>query len=85
MHLSKVGYYADFFVYPTLLLLLGASGLHDASPVARMDWVGAFVAGSAGWSLVEYLAHRFEGRVMEDPCRSDWRSDLLGSQRPMAM
>jgi len=59
VHLSKIGYYADFFVYPTLLLLLGAFGLHDAPPVARADWLGAFVAGSAGWSLIEYLAHRF--------------------------
>lgn len=59
MRLSKIGYCADFYVYPCLLVLLSVSALRNASIVAQMDWALAFLAGTAAWSLVEYLAHRF--------------------------
>lgn len=57
MRLSKAGYYADFVVYPSLLVVLGLPALHGASVVRH--WSLAFVAGLAGWSLVEFVVHRY--------------------------
>ncbi|MEO9136252.1 MAG: sterol desaturase family protein [Casimicrobiaceae bacterium] len=59
MRLTKVGYYADFFVYPSMLLILAVSALHDAPIVGWIKWALAFLTGVAAWSLVEFLAHRF--------------------------
>jgi sterol desaturase/sphingolipid hydroxylase (fatty acid hydroxylase superfamily) len=59
MRLSKIGYFADFFVYPCLLILLGVVGLRSSTAAARIDWALAFLAGTAIWSLLEYVAHRF--------------------------
>jgi sterol desaturase/sphingolipid hydroxylase (fatty acid hydroxylase superfamily) len=55
---GKVGYYADFVVYGTLLLALVTLTL----PGSRSDqliWITAAVAGLVTWTLVEYLLHRF--------------------------
>jgi len=59
MRLTKIGYYADFFVYPGLLGLLAVVSLTNTSTAAKLDWGAAFLAGAAAWSLVEYIAHRF--------------------------
>jgi len=58
MFLSKAGYYADFVVFPLLLLLLGAA-LWGATPHQELVWAGACAAGMAGYSLLEYCLHRF--------------------------
>jgi sterol desaturase/sphingolipid hydroxylase (fatty acid hydroxylase superfamily) len=58
MQLSKAGYYADFIVYPLLLLPVGAVLLHDTPPQA-IAWLAACAAGVAGYSLLEYGLHRF--------------------------
>jgi sterol desaturase/sphingolipid hydroxylase (fatty acid hydroxylase superfamily) len=55
---GKVGYYADFVVYGTLLVGL----VTFTSRGGRSDqflWIAAAIAGAAGWTLVEYLLHRF--------------------------
>lgn len=59
MRLSKIGYYADFIVYPALLLALGVFEAHNPSLASRSQWILALAGGTAAWSLVEYLAHRF--------------------------
>jgi sterol desaturase/sphingolipid hydroxylase (fatty acid hydroxylase superfamily) len=59
MRLTKVGYYADFFVYPAMLLTLAVPALHDAPTVARLTWALAALVGFAAWSLLEFIAHRF--------------------------
>jgi sterol desaturase/sphingolipid hydroxylase (fatty acid hydroxylase superfamily) len=59
MPLTKLGYYADFFVYPAMLLILVASALHNAPIIARVKWGLASLVGAAVWSLLEFLAHRF--------------------------
>lgn len=59
MRLSKAGYYADFVVYPLLLLPLGAVLERSSTPQQTLAWVAACGAGVAGYSLLEYTLHRF--------------------------
>jgi len=58
MFLSKPGYYADFVVYPILLLLLGATVLQDASLRTHLIWVLACVTGLFAFTMIEYGMHR---------------------------
>jgi sterol desaturase/sphingolipid hydroxylase (fatty acid hydroxylase superfamily) len=58
MQLTRVGYFADFYVYPLVAAALGALAL---SPTPR-HWPAlglAFAAGLAGWTLLEYVMHRW--------------------------
>ena len=59
MRLSRLGYYADFVVYPFLVLALSAVALSRTAPHAWIEWVGACVCGFAIWTLAEYIFHRF--------------------------
>ena len=59
MRLSKAGYYADFVIYPVIILALAAAELWPAQSAARLQWLLACLAGLAGWTLAEYLIHRF--------------------------
>jgi sterol desaturase/sphingolipid hydroxylase (fatty acid hydroxylase superfamily) len=55
---DKVAYYTDFGVYGMLVVAL----LVFTLPVSRSDqliWLVAAIAGTAGWTLIEYLLHRF--------------------------
>ena len=58
MQLTKTGYYADFVVYPTLVLALGWIGLRHAPSIERLEWMLACAVGAALWTLLEYLLHR---------------------------
>ena len=55
---AKIGYYADFVVYAALLLSLVAFTLRG-SLSDRLVWLGAAIAGSGSWTLLEYVLHRF--------------------------
>lgn len=59
MRLSKFGYYADFIVYPGLLLLTGAIALRSAPIMEHVQWLLSALLGIAAWPPLEYLAHRF--------------------------
>lgn len=59
MNLSKANYYADFVVYPLLLVGLGGATLIDTTLSQRIDWFSACLAGVAAWTLTEYMLHRF--------------------------
>ena len=59
MHLSRAGYYADFVVYPFLVLALFAVALSRTAPHAWVVWFGACLLGIAIWTLSEYVFHRF--------------------------
>jgi hypothetical protein len=54
---GKVGYYADFVVYGTLLAASVTFTLRSGRS-DQLIWIAAAVAGLAGWTLVEYLLHR---------------------------
>ncbi|MFI5010935.1 MAG: sterol desaturase family protein [Hyphomicrobiales bacterium] len=58
MQLSKAGYYADFVVYPLLILGLLAFQLVEAGAWRYWAFMGLALAGFAIWTLFEYLLHR---------------------------
>lgn len=53
---SPGAYRADFYVYGAVLLALGALLLARPPDPRLLGWV---VAGALGWTLLEYLLHRF--------------------------
>ncbi len=55
---SAVGYYADFFVYPFVLIALLAATLASAEAYDPWLWIVASLAGLAVWTLAEYIIHR---------------------------
>ena len=59
MRLSRAGYYADFVVYPFLVLALFATAMTRTAPYAWVEWFSACVVGVAIWTLTEYVFHRF--------------------------
>ena len=58
MRLSKTGYYADFVVYPLLLVVLGWAAFRTTASNQRWEGLLVFVAGVFLWTLLEYLLHR---------------------------
>lgn len=63
MHLSKLGYYSDFVLYPICAALLTVYALGTAASGAMLRHTLIFAAaaliGVALWTLMEYLFHRF--------------------------
>lgn len=53
VRLTKYEYYADFFITPPITLAL------ILSSTITPDWCVKVILGFIGWSLVEYLIHRF--------------------------
>ncbi|HTT40244.1 MAG TPA: sterol desaturase family protein [Burkholderiales bacterium] len=53
-----MSYYADFILYPMLLFALLVFSAR-ASRSDRLIWLGAATAGLCGWTLIEYVLHRF--------------------------
>jgi len=58
VHLSKTSYYADFVIYPLVLMLLGGVAMNTATPEQRLIWVCVCLAGIVLWTLLEYGFHR---------------------------
>jgi sterol desaturase/sphingolipid hydroxylase (fatty acid hydroxylase superfamily) len=58
MRLSKVGYFADFFIYPWLVLALLAGVAVRAGALEWVYWSVACAVGVAAWTLIEYVVHR---------------------------
>lgn len=59
MRLTRIGYFADFLIYPLLLALLAwLSFDHDVAGEPT-TWTAAAAAGVAAWTLIEYLLHRY--------------------------
>jgi sterol desaturase/sphingolipid hydroxylase (fatty acid hydroxylase superfamily) len=59
MQLSKPGYYADFIVYPLLILGLLGVQLAEAKTWRPFGFVFLCLLGFAAWTLFEYLLHRY--------------------------
>lgn len=53
---SPSAYRADFCAYGAMLLLLGAVTCAGPSDPRLLGWV---MTGASGWTLLEYLVHRF--------------------------
>lgn len=56
---KAIGYYADFLVYPLVLVGLAASSVAYATPMRPLAWLAAVLVGLFVWSLAEYIIHRF--------------------------
>ena len=56
--LTKLGYFAEFFLYPPLILICSALAFHGAAAPSPVTWALVFAIGLLGWTLVEYLLHR---------------------------
>jgi sterol desaturase/sphingolipid hydroxylase (fatty acid hydroxylase superfamily) len=59
MRLSKTGYYTAFVIYPAIILALTTVELRQPESMAQLHWLIACVVGIAGWTLAEYIIHRF--------------------------
>lgn len=59
MQLSLIGYYSDFVVYPVVIVLLAAAGIHAAGEGGALVWIAAMLMSLGLWTLIEYLMHRF--------------------------
>jgi sterol desaturase/sphingolipid hydroxylase (fatty acid hydroxylase superfamily) len=57
--LSKLGYYADFVVYPAAVAVLSGAALWRPTPERASVWLAAFLVTAGLWTLVEYGMHRF--------------------------
>jgi sterol desaturase/sphingolipid hydroxylase (fatty acid hydroxylase superfamily) len=58
MRMSKLGYFAEFLVFPVFFVVLTAlafTGSHPRIPV----WLAAVLLGVLFWIPIEYLLHRF--------------------------
>ena len=59
MRLSQFGYYVDFFI--SLALIAAMVGLAIILPtwLMRGQWAMFALVGSAGWTFIEYVVHRW--------------------------
>ena len=58
MYLSRASFFADFYIYPILAVLLMAFALYRTPN----RWMGAgiaFLVGLVGWTFIEYIMHRY--------------------------
>jgi sterol desaturase/sphingolipid hydroxylase (fatty acid hydroxylase superfamily) len=58
MRLSKTGYYADFIVYPSIILMLSTAALCRTPFPFWIEWSVACLIGIATWTFLEYVFHR---------------------------
>ena len=58
MRLTKWGYYADFVLYPALVLALSLHALWREPSNLAGDWALAVLGGVVAWTILEYLLHR---------------------------
>lgn len=58
MYLSPASFFADFYVYPALAVILLAFALYRA-PTHWFATTLAFAIGIGGWTFIEYIMHRY--------------------------
>jgi hypothetical protein len=59
MRMSRAGYYADFAVYPPVALTMATIELYSRHSYFFIRWLIACLIGIVGWTLAEYVMHRF--------------------------
>ncbi len=78
---SKAAYRADIALYGFAVALLAVALLRAGPDVGRIEIAAVALAGLAGWTLVEYVLHRFVLHGIA-PFR---RWHALHHERPMAL
>ena len=58
MYLSPASFFADFYVYPALAVILMAFAFYRA-PTHWLAVLVAFVIGFCSWTFIEYIMHRY--------------------------
>jgi sterol desaturase/sphingolipid hydroxylase (fatty acid hydroxylase superfamily) len=58
MTMSKLGYFAEFLLFPPLVVFATALALHSSKPFQLVIWLIVYATGIGGWTLIEYLVHR---------------------------
>jgi hypothetical protein len=58
MRLSKASYFADFAIYPPVVVMLLFLALWQAALMVLIEWFIFCLAGIAAWTLLEYIIHR---------------------------
>jgi sterol desaturase/sphingolipid hydroxylase (fatty acid hydroxylase superfamily) len=53
-----LGYFAEFLIFPPLVLVSSAVAFLGPTPPGVLAWIGTFFIGLATWTLLEYLLHR---------------------------
>lgn len=56
---SRIVYFSDFVVYLALIAAASGALLRFAPQAHRVELIVSVVAGLVGWTLIEYLMHRF--------------------------
>lgn len=59
MRLSKTGYYADFYIYATVLVTVTVVMAWRNTAYETSIWLLTAAAGALSWTFFEYLLHRF--------------------------
>ncbi len=57
--MRAIGYYADFVVFPIVLVALAALAHRFGGKVDRFDATTAIICGILVWTFLEYAIHRF--------------------------
>jgi sterol desaturase/sphingolipid hydroxylase (fatty acid hydroxylase superfamily) len=58
MRMSKLGYFAEFLVFPLFFVVLTALAFRGSHPRISV-WLAAVFLGVLFWTPIEYLLHRF--------------------------
>jgi sterol desaturase/sphingolipid hydroxylase (fatty acid hydroxylase superfamily) len=56
--MTKLGYFAEFFLFPPLVFISTAFAFYSSSAPRPVTWAVVYGIGLAGWTLIEYLLHR---------------------------
>lgn len=59
MRLTRIGYFADFFITAAVIALQISLVLGSATWLQGIEWLSACLAGLLGWTLIEYAVHRW--------------------------
>jgi sterol desaturase/sphingolipid hydroxylase (fatty acid hydroxylase superfamily) len=55
---AGLGYFAEFLVFPPLVLIATVIAFLGPNPPYPLAWAAVFALGLAAWTLIEYLLHR---------------------------
>ena len=58
MKMTKLGYFSEFLLFPPLVLAAMLLAFRSSTPPQPVIWAIVYMAGLAGWTLIEYLLHR---------------------------
>ncbi len=58
MRMSKIGYFAEFLLFPPLVLVATFLAFSGSMPPQPVVWAIVYCIGLVGWTLIEYLLHR---------------------------